>query len=283
VGIARDRNEWGGATNVGMQRKRKWRIVALAILVAAACIFHVPLLRGLAGLLIVDQPADDYNCVCIAAWGDNPNGDRCYNAAADLFHQKSSCRVLLIAPEPNRLDEIGVMPSFAAMSRRELGARGVPHEAVSVVRGERFNDWATARTLAAWLRDHPGNSVVLLCGQFHSSQLRRALDAVIEPADAASVRVRALPSRRYDDTNWWTCRPGFRAFGGSWLLKFQGWLGGGDAAQTPERSADDYERDFLHALPENTPHVGMAVVLPSLVSRNEAAVQLPSQQVESTP
>ena len=145
------------------------------------------------------------------------------------------------------------MPSFAAMSGRELRDRGVPQEAVSILRGERFNDWATARTLAAWLRDHPGSSVVLLSGQFHSAQLRRALDAGLDPAGAASVRVRALPSRVCDDTNWWTCRPGYRAFGGSWLLKFQSWLGGGDAAQTRERNADDYERDFLQTLPERAP------------------------------
>ena len=235
-----------------MTAKRKRRIVVLAVVVAA-CIFHAPLLRGLAGFLIVDQPTGDYDCVCVCAWGDNPNGDRCYDVAADLVRRKPSCRVLLVAPTPNRLEEIGAISSLASKTRRALFARGVPQDAVSVLPGERWNDWATARALAGWLHDHPGNSAVLLCDQFHSAQLRRVLDAVLDSANAASVRVRALASREYDNTNWWTRRCGYRAFGGSWLLRFQSWFDSGDAAQTPERNADDYERDFLGALPENTP------------------------------
>jgi len=224
-----------------------------AVVLITVCLVHAPILRGLAGFLIVDQPTDDYGCVCISSWGDRPNGDRCYDVAAGLFHQKPSCRVLLVAPGPDRLEEIGAMTSFTAMSRRELLARGVPQEAVSVLRGERWNDWATARALADWMRDHPGNSVLLLCDQFHSAQLRRVLDAVLDPAEAASVRVRALRSRMCDNTNWWTQRSGYRAFAGSWLLQLQRRFGGGDAAQTAERNAADYERDFLQAFQENTP------------------------------
>jgi hypothetical protein len=236
-----------------MTAKRKRRIAALAAMVAVAWLFHAPLLRGLAGLLIVDQPTDDYDCVCISAWGDRPNGDRCLDAAANLYRRKPACRVLLIAPTPSRLEASGVVTSFASPNRKELHERGVPQAAVSILHSQRWNDWATARALAAWMGKHPGRCVVMLCGQFHSGQFRRALDSVLEPDQAALVHVCALPNRDYDDANWWTRRGGYRAFGGSWLLRFQGWLGGGDAPQTPETSADDYERDFLHAFRENTP------------------------------
>ena len=68
------------------------------------------------------------------------------------------------------------------------------------------------------------------------AQVRRTVDAVLDTAEAASVRVRALPSRQYDDTNWWTSRRGFREFGGSWLMRVQNWLGESDAARPPERA-----------------------------------------------
>jgi hypothetical protein len=236
-----------------MTARRKWRIAVLAVVVAAVWLFHAPLLRGLAGLLIVDQPTDDYDCVCISSWGYYPNGDRCYDVAAELYRRKPSCRILLVAPAPNRLAQIGATPSFESMSRRELLARHVSQEAVSVVRGEPWNDWATARALAGWMSDHPGHGVLLLCGQFHSGQMRRAMDAVLEADAAASLHVRALPDRNYDDTNWWTRRCGYRAFAGSWMLRLQSRTDGCDAAKPPEKKADDYERDFLHALPENTP------------------------------
>jgi hypothetical protein len=233
-----------------MTPKRKWSVLLAAVVLIAVWLVHAPLLRGLAGLLIVDQPADDFDYVCIAAWS---SGDRCYDVAGDLHRKTPARRILLIGPSQNRIEQIGAMLSFEAISRRELNARDVPPDAISFIPGGRWNDWADARALAAWFRAHPGNSVLLLCDQFHSAQFRRALNAVLDPADAARVRVRALPSRQYDDTNWWKLRCGYRAFGGSWLMRFQSWLGGGDVPQSPERNADDYERDFLQTLPERMP------------------------------
>jgi hypothetical protein len=234
-----------------MTAKRKWRIVVLVVALAAACLFHAPLLRGLIGLLIVDQPTDDYDCVCITCWGHCPNGDRCYDVAADLYRRKPSCRVLVVAPAPGRLDQTGAMPSFAVISRRELLARGVPKDAVTVLRGERWNDWAAARALSAWMQNHPGRSTLLLTAQFHSGQSRRALDDVLAPELAASVRVHPLPHRDYDNTNWWTRRCGYRAFGTSWLLRLHGRPS--DADETTAKTADTFERDFLQSFRESTP------------------------------
>ncbi len=103
------------------------------------------------------------------------------------------------------------------------------------------------------MRDHPGHCVLLLSDAFHSGQMRRAIDAVLEPDAAAAVHLRALPNRDCDATNWWTRRGGYRAFAESWLLQLQSRPDAGEAAKTPERNADDYERDFLHALPKSTP------------------------------
>ena len=129
----------------------------------------------------------------------------------------------------------------------------MPPQAISLLGGEPWNDWATARALAAWLHDNPGNSVLLLYDQFHSGQMRSVLDAVLDSDDAARIRIRALSGPEFDDTNWWTLRSGYRAFGASWLMRFQTWLGGGDAPQSPQRNADDYRRDFLKSLAEKMP------------------------------
>jgi tetratricopeptide (TPR) repeat protein len=169
-----------------MTAKRKRRIVVLAVVVAAACIFHAPLLRGLAGFLIVDQPIGDYDCVCLCAWGDNPNGDRCYDVAADLYRRKPSCRVLLVAPNPNRLEEIGAIPSLASKTRRALSARGVPQDTVSVLPGERWNDWATARFFAGRSAEAEGG-------------YRRALEMNSQNAQAAENMGALLTSQGRSD------------------------------------------------------------------------------------
>ena len=228
-------------------------MVVLAVVLAAMCLFHAPMLRGLVRLLIVDQPTDDYDCVCLSTWGYHADGDGCYDAAAELYRRKPSCRVLLIATDPNRLEEIGAMPSFESFARRQLLARHVPHEALTVLRGEPWNDWANAAALGAWMNDHPDRRVLVLSEQFHSGQMRRAIDDMLRPEAAAAVHMFALRSRDFDDTNWWTSRCGWRAFGNVWLLHLQCRPDGGDAVKTPRRNADDYERDFLPALPGSAP------------------------------
>jgi hypothetical protein len=73
---------------------------------------------------------------------------------------------------------------------------------------------------------------------------------VLEPAAAARLCVQSLRSRDYDDTNWWTRRCGYRAFGESWLLRLQ--RRPSDTAKTTWDNADRNERDFLRGL-EETP------------------------------
>jgi hypothetical protein len=236
-----------------MTARRKWCIGLLAVVVAAVCLFHAPLLRRLTGLLIVDQPTDDYDCVCIISWGHFASGDRCYDVAAELYRRKPSCRLLIVAPNPNRLEEAAIMPSFESMSRRELLARHVPREAVSVVYAKPWNNWSTARALAGWMSDHPGKRLLVLSGQFSSGRTRRAVDDVLEPDAAALLHVRALRSRDFDDTNWWHYRAGYRAFGESWLLRSLSRADSGHAGKTLSKSADQYEREFLRACQEKTP------------------------------
>ena len=97
-----------------------------AVLAAAGWLFHGPLLAGLARPLIANQPAGDFDCIGVIARTDGPDGDRCYDVAEELFRQKTSRRVLLVGSRPGRLVEIGVLPSFHELGRREWTAAGCP-------------------------------------------------------------------------------------------------------------------------------------------------------------
>jgi len=232
----------------------KWpRLAVAGLLLAGALLFHSPLLRGLVAPLIVDQPTDQFDAICIMAWGQTPDGDRCYDTVKRLHAQKPDSRILIVAPSPSRVEETGVMPSFESLSRRELGARGVSGESLTILHGKSYNDSATARAIAAWLGEHPSATVTLLCDQFRSAYVRRALDAVLDPPAATRVHVRALPGRRCDQTNWWKSRGGFLAFGTNWLIYLHGLWYGGKTAEPAMKNADGYERDFLENLRERTP------------------------------
>jgi hypothetical protein len=233
-------------------RKRIALAVGVAV-VAAAWLSHAVVLRRLAGLLVADEPADGYRYVCLVDQYDGPDGDWCFDVAADLYRRNPSCRIVLVESHRDRTVQIGAMPSFETLSRRELESRGLPQQAMSTIRGEGRDDWAIAKTLRKWLAERPHAAVVLLSKRFRTAHVRYVLDAVLDPAEAARVRVRALPGREYDETDWWTSRSGIKAFGFEWLRQLHGWYLAGDHRPVPYRSADDYQRSVLQTLEKAAP------------------------------
>ena len=109
-----------------MKAKSKWLAAGAVAIAAAALLFHAPLLRCLAGLLIDDEPIGDYQYVGVLGSYGGPDGDRCFDVAVELCRRRPSCGVLLVESRRGRLVEMGVLPSFETLSRRELKARGLP-------------------------------------------------------------------------------------------------------------------------------------------------------------
>jgi hypothetical protein len=235
-----------------MTRRTSCFLAAAAIL-AALAIFHAPLLRGLARPLVVDQTSDDCDTIGLSAWGRIAGDSQGYDFVARWWRERPSRRVLLIGPSPLRVEQASEMPSFAALARRELIARGVPPDAISLPPDGGQDDWRNARSLARWLGEHPAARICLLCGQFRSAVLRHTLDAVLQPAGVSRVRVCALVGRNYSDATWWQSRRGWREFGGNWLLLMQNWFGSGNAEPRCPPDADEYERAFLQDLAARMP------------------------------
>jgi hypothetical protein len=169
-------------------------------LVVALYLGRAPLLRGLGGLLIADEPDRAAAAVLLV------RGDRRHDAAAARVRDGAG-EVLLIERVPLRYEALGVVPTQTETNGRALEARGVPASAIHVLSEQTRDDWDGARVLHDWLREHPGADVAVLCDRFGSRRERIILDRVLGP-DASRVRVVALPDRRYDESNWWRSKDG---------------------------------------------------------------------------
>lgn len=101
---------------IGPRWKRRF-LATLAVL-AIAWFLHPPLLFGLAGRLVVVKPAGEFDYVAVRGTEYEPNGDRCYDVAAKLCHDRSACRIVVIEPYPCRLIASDILPSFETLSRR---------------------------------------------------------------------------------------------------------------------------------------------------------------------
>ena len=139
--------------NCGIKGKSKWFAAGAIALAAAALLFHAPLLRCFAGLLIDHEPIGDYRYVGVVGLCGGLAADQCYDVVEQLCRRRPSCRLLLVEFRRTRLAELGVLPSAEELGRRELKARGLSPPAVSVIHSDGGDDWATARTLRTWLAD----------------------------------------------------------------------------------------------------------------------------------
>src|SRR3972149_1717876 len=131
---------------------RKLWIAVTVLLLLGIWLGHAAVLRGIGRLLVVEQPPPSVQYVCLRCEGHGPAGDRAYAEAAAMYRSDPSRRTLLIEPRPDTVVQIGVLPTFEALSRKELSARGVPPEAVILLPGKAEGDWAEARGLGNWLR-----------------------------------------------------------------------------------------------------------------------------------
>jgi hypothetical protein len=90
-----------------------------------------------------------------------PYGDGRYDRAAELYHDGLVHSVLLVERRPTRLQRMGLWPTFEALTRRALSARGVPVQAITVIPGPARTDWERARCLRALLEHLPAVRIVV--------------------------------------------------------------------------------------------------------------------------
>lgn len=204
-------------------------------------LFHEPLLRGLAGVLVKNDPVEAADAVVFMA-ASGPIQTLPFDELARLQHEGLASRILLIESRSSRIVKAGVVPTVESVLRRELGARGVPEDALETVAGDFENSlWRQARFLRDWLRDHPGTRVTLLCDEADGRRAAWVLGKVLAPEEAGRVHWRALPDERFTTANWWHTRQGICWLGAAYVVLIHT-LVQGEAAEDKRWDPDEYEK-----------------------------------------
>ncbi len=178
-------------------------VIVLGTLVA----LHGPLLRSAGRFLIVDRAAQqaDYAALLPATADDRS----CVEEAARLYAQRRVRGVLLFEPVTTRAVRAGALPELTTVVRRELAARGVPVEMITVLPGPSHDAWDAARSLQAWLRGREDIRLIVLCPRFRGREERRIMETVL-PTDEAVAVSYAAPQGPIDENNWWRSREGIQ-------------------------------------------------------------------------
>jgi len=171
-----------------------------------------PLLRGLASGLIVEDDLPEKAAVWLG------EGEGSLDIAA-LFYQEGLTRAVLVTrPEPDRLVQIGILPSWETLVQDQLARRGVPRRTLQFLGSHCRSEWDSARAFGAWFAQHSELRVIVLCSRFNSRERLVVLTQILGSEAVARIHLMALADRRYDENNWWKTRAGVKDF-------FHGWLG----------------------------------------------------------
>jgi hypothetical protein len=219
---------------VGRIRKWRRRLVVVVLVLAAAYWFRAPLLRTAAWPLVVDEAAHAGDYVFVL------DGDRCFSKAAERVRDGLAPGVLVARYRRNRLQQAGILEPYETIVCRELRENGAAQETITLLPGEARNDWDRVRALRRWLDEHPNESVTVFSNELGTRRRRLVLDQTLG-ADAARVRLTALPHRNYDRTNWWRRKEGVLDLFFGYVLLAHSWWNGEGTEPWREWDPDSYE------------------------------------------
>jgi uncharacterized SAM-binding protein YcdF (DUF218 family) len=221
-----------------MRRRRRRRIrLVLLVLVAGLVAFHVPILRGIGRLLIVDSAVARPDAVFVLS------GDGLYSKSAQAALANPDLIVLKPEFTKLRLEQMGIWPDRIAEFHRELTRRGVPDRQQKVLYGPARSEWQAVELLDQWLVPGSQQKVTALCDEFQTRRLKLAVDSVMK-ARSAQVGIQPLTDRRYDPSNWWKSRGGIRTVILNAVSLAIASFHRAAPPAVPEWDPDDYERSL---------------------------------------
>ena len=224
-----------------MTRRRKIAITLLA-LIAILFFFRHRLLTAIGnGLVRGDQAPPTADIMVIGGDGATPKM-LAWLAAHD------DAKLLLVDKPAPRVVQVGATVSDAQRRREISKAAGVPEARIEILVGTTMRQVRPVQAMQTWLSRHPQRRIHVLCDQFASRGLRRAIDRRVDPAVVGQVTLEPLVDRRYDVGDWWTTRLGIRAVFDSYLGLGRAVLGLGAPEPPSYLSPDQYEEAFLHSL-----------------------------------
>jgi hypothetical protein len=185
-------------------RKTVRRLILSAALIVVIIALHRPVLRGVAGFLIVDQPLEKADVVVLLPSTLSSQDAR--DAAVQLFRDGTVRQILLLAPTPSRAVRYGAWPAPATLIRAALAAKGIPATAMAEL-PDCASDTDTAERLGRWMADKKAQRLILVCPRFLGRYERQVMQKAIGEQPALEIIYHAMPSQ-FNRDNWWRSRIG---------------------------------------------------------------------------
>ena len=188
-------------------RRLAWTFGIGCALLLAGYVFRAPLLKGLAGAWVVNDPVTKADAIVILGGGLE---NRPF-AAAKLFHDGVAPRILYMDVRFSPAEEMGITLPEKEQTHRILLSNNVPESAMTVIGSNVANTYDESRAVRAWIEKSGAKSIVIPTDPFHTRRVRWMFHKQLKGTGVA-LTVEAVPVREYTQGDWWRHEQGLIAF-----------------------------------------------------------------------
>ena len=169
-------------------------------------------LVGVASVLVIDQVSEKpiQGPVWLVLPSAFPKLPEAYDQVAELAGRLQAEKFILIPRVPSRVELLGVIPLGVDLAREELQKRGISSERIETLRHESTDFWDDGKIISGLVGDQHV-AVVVCVGRFESRAARYVLWRLLRREVFDKVGVAAIRDPRYDETDWWRSRRGWKS------------------------------------------------------------------------
>jgi uncharacterized SAM-binding protein YcdF (DUF218 family) len=206
-------------------KPRRWlrRIAGLLILgcglLLAGYVFRAPLLTGLAGAWVVNDPVTKADAIVILGGGLE---NRPF-AAAKLFHDGVAPQILYMDVRLSPAEEMAITLPEKEQTRRILLSNDVPETAMTMIGTNVANTYEESRAVRAWIEKSGAKSIVIPTDPFHTRRVHWIFAKELR-GTKTQIHVVAIKPLRYGIEDWWRHEEGLIAFQNEWIKLPFYWL-----------------------------------------------------------
>ena len=199
--------EQSGKGRIG--RARKWLVClgCLALVCLGLYLGRAPLLRGLAGWWIVDEPLAKADAIVVLGGGLDTRPF----LAARLFSNGYAPKILVMNTKISPSEELGIKVPDVELTKQILTKQAVPPECIVTIGNQVSSTYEEAMAVKDWLRISGARRIIVPTDLFHTRRVSWLFRKELKESQAA-VCVTPIQTARYDRSNWWQHEEGLVNF-----------------------------------------------------------------------
>lgn len=152
---------------------------------------------------IVDHAPSHADAIVVLGGGDQYRPMK----AAELYHAGVAPLVLIPCPRRDPTDDLRLTRPGESVTREVLLAKGVPNEAIQLLKADVTSTFEEAATVRDWVAHTHATRIVIPTDIFHTRRADWVFRRTLAGLDT-QVDVVAVNPREYTAQNWWTTEQG---------------------------------------------------------------------------